>query len=74
MKKSIYIGALALSLLTASCSDFLDKQTPQGVLAILKIPEWTLEDVLGKRKTARQTDVKSDQKAAAKADTITDVR
>ena len=32
MKKSIYIGALALSLLTASCSDFLDKQTPQGVL------------------------------------------
>ena len=32
MKKSIYIGALALSMLTASCSDFLDKQTPQGVL------------------------------------------
>ena len=32
MKKSIYIGALALSLLTASCSDFLDKQVPQGVL------------------------------------------
>ncbi len=32
MKKSIYIGALAISLLTASCSDFLDKQTPQGVL------------------------------------------
>ncbi len=51
-----------------------DTQTPQGVLAILKIPEWTLEDVLGKRKTARQTDVKSDQKAAAKADTITDVK
>lgn len=23
---------MALSLLTASCSDFLDKQTPQGVL------------------------------------------
>lgn len=32
MKKTIYIGALALSLLTASCSDFLDKQVPQGVL------------------------------------------
>lgn len=32
MNKSIYIGALAISLLTASCSDFLDRQTPQGVL------------------------------------------
>ena len=33
MKKIIYIGVLALSLLGTSCSDFLDKQTPQGELS-----------------------------------------
>ncbi len=32
MKKSIYAAAIALSLLSTGCNDFLDDLKPQGVL------------------------------------------